>query len=137
MQLRKLMSIICAAAMFFNSLLHILLICGAPLGEFVLGGAYVVFPLRMRLLSAGFALLWGFFGVLYLQLGGVIKKFLPRVIMLVLLVAVTLFLYYGVVGNLFFTQSPKERLLMAPLTIIASICSSIALISALRRGKEQ
>lgn len=122
--MKKVLSVICAAILFLNGLLHSSLVFGAPLGEYVLGGEYVVFPLKMRLVSMVFALLWSFFGVLYLQMGAVVSTRVKSRLMTVCILVCTLFFVYAIFGNLFFTQSIKEKILMTPLAVIMSICST-------------
>ena len=124
----KITSVICAILMFLNSLLHIGLIFGAPLGEYVLGGQYVVFPLKMRLVSVFFALLLSFMGVIYLKLAGVVHVFISNKLMIIFLIINTVLMTYAIFGNLFLTDSIKETYVMTPFTLVASVCSVIALI---------
>lgn len=126
--LKKTMSTICAVILFLNALLHVLLLMGAPLGEFVLGGRYVVIPLSMRMINVFFAFLWIFIGLLYFNLAGIIKLPISNKVMRIILWINTLFFFYAIFGNLFLSESIKETYVMTPLSIITSVCSITALL---------
>ena len=118
--------------MFLNASLHIALIFGAPLGEFVLGGQHIVFPIEMRMTSVFFALLLSFMGLLYLKLAGVVNVPISNKIMIIFLISNTILTIYAIFANLFITESIKETYAMTPLTTIASVCSVIALTKYLK-----
>ncbi|MGG5315524.1 hypothetical protein [Enterococcus sp. AZ072] len=61
---------IAAIGFFANALLHLLLIAGFPLGEYVLGGKYVILPYFMRVFSVLFLIVWSSVGICYLNYGG-------------------------------------------------------------------
>ena len=131
----KVFSIICSVNFFFNALLYLLLIFGAPLGEFVLGGQYTVFPMKMRILSIAFFIIWFFVGLLYLIKGGLLKCKYNNKIVTVIIVIVTAFMIYAIFGNSFITTSIKEKYLMTPLSLITSICSIFVLIDNYKKWK--
>ena len=141
----KTFSIICAVNFFLNALLHLLLIFGAPLGEFVLGGQYIIFPIKMRIFSIIFFIIWFFIGLLYLMKGGLLKyKYNNRIVTIILIIVTlfmiyaifgNLFMIYAIFGNLFLTKSIKEKYLMTPLSLITSICSIFILIDNYKKRK--
>ena len=122
------LAIICALCTFVSMVVQMLIAFGAPLGEFVLGGAYIVAPPSNRLIHAGFSVLWGCVVLAYLIYSEVIsiKKFAKVAHALVILN--TLFTLYAIVWNFFITSSIKETLLMGPLTLITTVCSIIFLV---------
>lgn len=127
--LKKTLATICAINFFFNSLLHLSLLFGAPFGEYVLGGKYTIFPGHMRLISAGFAILWGYVSYHYLNQGGIIqlKKTQPTQ---TIVIFSTIFMFVAIGSNAFITESVKERLLMTPLALITFLASfSLLLIN--------
>jgi dolichyl-phosphate-mannose--protein O-mannosyl transferase len=94
------------------SIFHLLLIFGMPLGEFILGGKYRVFPLKMRVFSAFFFAYFVGVSVAYW------RNFLP-------LVAVnTVFQAWAIIGNAFLTKSRKEKIIMTPLAVLFFVASS-------------
>ena len=82
----KCLSLFSALLWFSQSLLHFLLMLGLPMGRLVFGGAYIVFPLWLRPVNFLLFLLWGFFSLSYLSLGGWLRStflaFLSSVILL-------------------------------------------------------
>jgi hypothetical protein len=129
----KIFSIICAVNFFFNALLHLSLVLGAPFGEFVLGGQYTVFPMKMRVISVIFFFIWTFVGLLYLIKGNIIKYNLHKTGITIILLLVTIFMVYAIFGNLFITTSIKEKYLMTPLALVTSISSIFLLIIYLKK----
>jgi hypothetical protein len=110
-----------------------LLAFGAPLGEFVLGGKYIVFPKEMRIINVIFFMLWLFIGLLYLIKGNLINNYLNGKIITIILVTITLFMVYAIYGNWFITESIKEKYLMTPLAMITSISSIMLLIMSSKK----
>lgn len=131
----KYTSLICAILTLLNSLLHLLLMFGAPLGEYVLGGQNVVFPPAMRLVSSFFFLFFLFMGLLYLKLGGFLNLPVHNKVMYVMIIIYTIFAVYAVFANLFMTDSIKETLVMTPVTAIESVCSILAITQIYRNRK--
>lgn len=62
-----------AMGFFANALLHLLLIAGFPLGEYVLGGRHVILPYFMRLISGLFIIIWSGVSICYLNYGGLLS----------------------------------------------------------------
>lgn len=125
--MKKKLSIICSGLYLFNAMLHLLLLFGAPLGEYVLGGHYVVIPFHLRILNLLFFILWLSAGISYLINSNILNSKLSLSFIRKFLIAVTTFTSLAFFSNLFLTSSLKEKLLMSPLTFIVSICSILIL----------
>ena len=121
--MKKKLSVICSILFLFNAFIHLLLVLGAPLGEYVLGGKYLVVPVAMRIVNLFFFFLWLFSGYCYLAYSKILKTWLSNTFLKHFLLGITLFTIIAIFSNLFITTSSKERLLMTPLTIVVSICS--------------
>jgi len=126
--MKKKLSIICSTLYLFNVILHLLLAFGAPLGEYVLGGFYIVIPLQLRIVNVFFFILWLYASYSYLAYAGILKTKTNLKIIRRFLIGITIFTSSAIFSNLFITNSIKEKILMTPLTIIVSLCSILLLI---------
>ncbi len=124
----KIFSLICAAITFFMSVLHILLLVGFPIGEYVLGGQNKVIPLNKRWINLVFALVFLFLGLFYLSKAIYMSFIFPEAFSKIIMIAYSLFLAYAIVGNTFFTKSKKEKTVMIPASVIGFVCSFGALL---------
>lgn len=109
------------------SILHILLLAGIPIGEYVLGGENKVIPLNKRWINLVFALVFLFLGLLYLGKAYNIP-FISVILSKIIMIVYTLFLAYAIIGNTFFTKSKKEKIVMIPASIIGFACSFATLL---------
>lgn len=123
----ELISVIVAVGFFFNALLHLLLILGYPLGEYVLGGKYVILPPNMRIISVIFLLIWTLIGISYLNYGHIIQIAALKGYDRSAIILATIFLFFAFFSNAFLTTSKKERYLMVPFCFITFFLSSILL----------
>lgn len=119
----KWISLISALLWFSQAFLHFLLLIGAPLGQFVFGGVYTVFPLWLKPVNLALFLLWTFFGYSYLLYGGILKsswqeKTLTRIIQLV-----TVFLGLATCFNFFVSNSFFEKYVTGVITFLAFLIS--------------
>jgi len=121
--MKKFLSLICSCLYLLMSILHLLLIFGAPLGEYVLGGNHIIMPLRLRVVNLVFCILWLFIAYLYLIYSNILATRLHFGIVKFLLTIATDFTSVAIFFNLFITSSAKERFLMTPLSFVVSICS--------------
>jgi hypothetical protein len=103
---------------FGMAALQFSLICGAPFGEYALGGAHRVLPVGMRFISGFFACFFVVAGMAYMQRAGITAPLFSASFSDVLLMIYTLFLAYAMVGNGFLTKSKKEKCVMTPLSVI-------------------
>lgn len=124
----KFAGFLCAIVTFLMAALHIALLLGVPIGEFVLGGKEKIIPLKNRWINAIFSLLFLFLGILYMGIIGIISFNLPVLITKTIVVSYTLFLAYAIIGNTLITKSKKEKYLMIPASTIGFISSLITLI---------
>lgn len=127
-QIYNLLSLVCSIVTFFMCCLHVLLIFGVPIGEYVLGGKEKVIPLRKRWINGIFACIFYFLGVFYLGKAGIISFALPNRLSNGVMIGYTVFLAYAIIGNIFFTESKKEKIVMIPSSIICFICSFLTFL---------
>lgn len=125
--MKKKISILCSSLYLFNAILHLLLVFGAPLGEFVLGGAYIVVPLHLRIVNVLFFILWTLAGYAYLLYSNILKTNINLNLVEKFLIGITTFTTIAIFSNLFITNSLKEKYLMTPLTLIVSVSSILIL----------
>ena len=121
-------SLTCAAIQYGMALFQLSLACGAPFGEYALGGHHRILPKKMRPASAVFALIFAFIGFCFLQRGGIVNPGLNRLLVSVVIIINIIFMAYAIIGNAFLTKSRKERYLMTPISIVQFICSILSFI---------
>lgn len=124
----KLFSFICAIVTLFMSILHILLLIGTPIGEYVLGGQNKVIPKNKRWINLVFALAFLLLGLFYLVKAIYIPLRFPEILSKIIMIAYSLFLAYAIIGNTFLTKSKKEKVVMIPASIIGFTCSFATLL---------
>jgi uncharacterized membrane protein len=107
--------------------LHSLLILGAPFGKYVLGGSNKFLPLKKRVISGIFSLLFFIVGLSYLQYIKWFEIGFSNGFVNISLVLYTIFLAYAIIANGLLTKSKKEKYLMTPLSLLGFICSIIVL----------
>jgi cation transport ATPase len=106
---------------------HCLLIFGAPFGEYVLGGLDKVLPVKKRIISGIFSILFLFVGLSFLQRINLFEIGFPNSFVSILLILYTIFLGYAIIANGLLTKSKKEKYLMTPLSVLGFVCSIIVL----------
>ena len=119
-------SIIVAISFVSIAVFQVLLSLGYPLGEYAMGGNYKVLPKKLRIASAGNALILLFMGFVFLRHTNVLTgvDFLSTNI---LVWVITIFLGINTITNLI-SRSRKERYVMTPLSGVTFIlCLFIAL----------
>jgi len=121
--LRTIATSISIVLAFGMAVLQFLLICGAPLGEYILGGAHRILPARMRFVSGFFSCFFIAVGIAYMQRTGIMAPLFSASFADILRIIYTLFLAYAVIGNSFLTKSKKEKCVMTPLSIIGCLSS--------------
>lgn len=114
-------AIIGALLFFVIAIMTLLVALGLPLGEFTMGGQYIVLPPKFRVMAWVSLLIQVFAIIIVLQAGGIMP--------LIFSVRVTRLVCYFFAGYLTLntvmnlsSKSKKERLVMTPLSIIAAIC---------------
>jgi hypothetical protein len=121
-------SLLLAIITYLNAILHLLLVFGAPFGELVLGGKYKVIPKEKRFINCIFFFVFTFLGTVYLQFTQIIPSFLPNFLSKGIIILLTVFFAYGIIGNLKFTSSKKERNVMTPVCIVSFVLSVLLLL---------
>ncbi len=122
-------SLICSVITFLMCLLHIFLLLGAPIGEYVLGGKNRIIPKNRRYVNAVLACIFFFLGLLYLSEAGIFAvNVISRRISKTIMTFYTLFLGYAIFGNIFFTNSRKEKMVMIPFSVLGFISSLLVII---------
>ncbi len=119
--------LICSAITFLMCLLHILLLSGAPIGEYVLGGKNKIIPKNRRYINAVLACIFLFLGLLYLNEVTAVSVISEKIVKIIMILY-TLFLGYAVFGNIFFTKSRKEKIVMIPFSVLGFISSLLTVV---------
>jgi len=125
----NIVAIISILLTFGMAMLQLSLTLGAPFGEYALGGAHKVLPLKMRFTSFSFTVIFVIVGLALLQKTQIIMNIFPNSFINILLIAYTLFLGYAILGNGIITKNKKEKYVMTPLSIIGFASSVIVLIN--------
>lgn len=121
--MKKTVAVICSTLYSLNAILHLLLLLGFPLGEYVLGGYYKVMPIELRFINLIFMLLWTFSSYTYLVYGTIISSNLNIKTARKIIIAFTTFTTIAIFSSLLLTTSPKEKYLMTPFTLLVSTLS--------------
>ena len=124
----SIIAIISIILAFGMAALQLFLTCGAPFGEYALGGSHKILPLKMCITSGTFTIIFVIVGLSFLQKAQTILNVFPNSFINILLIAYTLFLGYAIIGNGIITKSKKEKYVMTPLSIIGFLTSFIMLI---------
>lgn len=123
---------ICAIAgvvlLFGTSILHLLLILGAPLGELVLGGQNKVIPAGQRYRNVIFMLLSAAMAMLYLTKADLAAFSIPPMLLNTVMIVFLVFLAGATFFNFAITKSPKEKWITGPSTIITGLSGLILMI---------
>ncbi|MDU1906288.1 MAG: hypothetical protein E6772_16080 [Dysgonomonas sp.] len=114
-------AIIGAVLFLAVSLLYTAVTFGAPLGEYLMGGKYRVLPPKVRMMTGVSVIIQLLVILVLLQAGGIIGAILPSLIIKPLGYFFAAYFSLNVVMNLF-SKSKKEKILMTPLSLIASAC---------------
>ena len=120
-------SIIGTAVFVFIILLCILLIFGAPLGEFSMGGQFKTLPKKLLFVAFFMLLSQVFAAIILLQAG----SFLPLwVSVKTTRIICYVFAGYHAINSVadLFSPSKKEKYVMTPLSILAAVCFFITAI---------
>lgn len=110
-----------AAAFLPIIIIYMLLVFGAPLGEFAFGGKYKTLPLNMRAVTAVSVVVQAFALIALLQKGGVVQTFIPQQVTNVACFVFAAYFTLNTIMNVF-SKSKKERLVASPLALIVAVC---------------
>lgn len=120
-------SIIGTAVFSFIILLCILLIFGAPLGEFSMGGQFKTLPKKLRFVAFFMLLSQVFAAIILLQAGSFLPLWFSVKTTRIICNVFAGYLAINSVANLF-SPSKKEKYVMTPLSILAAVCFLITAI---------
>ena len=110
------------AAIIFTSLtvLNLLIIFGAPLGEFTMGGKYKILPSEMKI-PAIISLCTQIFAIIIvLQAGGVINLWFSKNVTRIICYVYSGYLIINTFMNLI-SKSKKEKYIMTPLSLVSAL----------------
>ena len=103
------------------AVMTILVACGLPLGEFTMGGQYRVLPKKLRVFAVASFIVQLFAITIILQAGGLISLWFSIRVTKYICLFLAAYLSTNVFMNLF-SKSKKEKYIMTPLSLIATIC---------------
>lgn len=114
-------SILAAVILLVIVVLNILLIAGAPLGEFTMGGQYKVLPKKMRVAAILGLVTQIFAMIIVLQSGGYLDLWFSYEMTRIICFVFAGYFVLNSVMNLF-SRSKKEKYVMTPLALVAAVC---------------
>ena len=103
------------------TVMTILVACGAPLGEFTMGGKYKVLPKELRIIAVISILIQVFAIIIILQAGGLLTRWFPLYATRIICIVFAAYLSLNTLMNAF-SKSKKEKFFATPLSILAAIC---------------
>jgi len=98
-----------------------LVACGLPLGEFIMGGQYRILPKKLRIFAVISFVVQLFAIIIILQAGGFISLWFSIRTTKYICLFLAAYLSTNVFTNLL-SKSKKEKYIMTPLSLIATIC---------------
>lgn len=103
------------------AVMTILVACGAPLGEFTMGGKYKVLPKELRIMAIVSFFIQLFAIIIILQTGGFLTLWFSEKVTKYICIFFAVYLSLNTIAN-FFSKSKKEKYFATPLSIVAAIC---------------
>ena len=114
-------SILGAALFGLIATMTVLVACGLPLGEFTMGGQHKILPKKLRVAAIISVAIQIFAMIIILQAGGFILLWLPFTVTKYICFFFAAYLSLNTIMNMI-SKSRKERYVMTPLSLIATIC---------------
>lgn len=114
-------AIIAAILFTIISIINLLLILGAPFGEFTMGGKYRVLPINLRIMAAFSLVIQIFAIIIVLQAGGFLPLWFSNKITKIICRVFAAYLSVNTIMN-FCSASKKEKYIVTPLSLIAAAC---------------
>lgn len=115
------LAIIGAVLFTIIAIMTLLVICGAPLGEFTMGGQHKILPRKYRIMAIVALFIQIFAIVIVLQSGGYINLWFSVKITKNICIFFAAYLSLNTIMN-FLSKSKKEKYVMTPLAIVAALC---------------
>lgn len=103
------------------AVITILVACGAPLGEFTMGGKYKVLPKPLRIMAFISVIIQLFAIITILQAGGIVPLWFTERITKYICLFFAAYLSLNTILN-FLSNSKKEKYFATPLSTLAAIC---------------
>lgn len=103
------------------TIINVLLIFGAPLGEFTMGGQYKVLPKNLRIMAISSLVIQVFGIIIVLQAGGFISLWFSAKVTQIICIVFASYLSLNTLMCLF-SKSKKEKYVMTPLALLSAIC---------------
>ena len=117
-------SIIGAVLLLIVAVLEIALICGAPLGEFTMGGRHKVLPPMYRMFAVSSVLAQLFSAAMILQGGGHMNMWFAIKVTKIICFVFAGFFAVNTFMNVI-SPSKKEKFFMTPLAAIEAVCFAL------------
>ena len=114
-------SILGAALFGIIATMTVLVACGLPLGEFTMGGQHKILPKKFRVMAVISVAIQIFAMIIILQAGGFISLWLSFKVTKYICFFFAAYLSLNTIMNMI-SKSRKERYVMTPLSLIATIC---------------
>ena len=114
-------SILGAALFGLIATMTVLVACGLPLGEFTMGGQHKILPKKFRVMAVISVAIQIFAMIIILQAGGFIPLWLSFGATKYICFFFATYLSLNTIMNMI-SKSRKERYVMTPLSLIATIC---------------
>lgn len=124
----KLTALGCAILTLFMGSLHIMLSIGLPIGEYVLGGKNKIIPKEKRYINVVLALIFLLLGLFYIGTAVPDLFEISTIVSKIIMILYSVFLAYAVIGNIFFTKSKKEKIVMIPASAVGFVFSFLTLL---------
>lgn len=102
-------------------IMTLLVACGAPLGEFTMGGQHRVLPKPFRIMACISLLIQLFAIVIVLQAGGYMNLWFSAKATKGICIFYAVYLSINTLMNLS-SKSKKERFVITPLSLAAAVC---------------
>lgn len=103
------------------AVITILVACGAPLGEFTMGGKYKVLPKPLRIMAFISVIIQLFAIITILQAGGIVPLWFTERITKYICLFFAAYLSLNTILN-FLSNSKKEKYFATPLSTLTAIC---------------
>jgi hypothetical protein len=122
------MAILAAVLLALAAVLTVLVACGAPLGEFTMGGRFKVLPGQYRVMAVISLIIQIFAIIIVLQTDGIISLWFTDKITRYICIFFAAYLSLNTIMNLLST-SKKEKYFATPLSLITAICFWITIFN--------
>lgn len=114
-------ALIAATIFSIITVINVLLIFGAPLGEFTMGGQYKVLPKNLRIMAVSSLVIQVFGIIIVLQAGGFVPLFFSAKVTQIICWVFAGYLSLNTLMCLI-SKSKKEKYVMTPLALLSAIC---------------